>query len=435
MSKLVFTKEMKKDYTILVPTMLPIHFNMIISILKNYGYKVEQLDPADFSTVDFGLKYVHNDICYPAIVVIAQLIEAVESGKYDTDKIALMITQTGGGCRASNYLSLLKKALKKAGYGHIPVISVSLALNKLDEAIKLKFTPGMLLKVAYAILYADLIMLLKNQCLPYEINKGETEKTVSEISKELSDELCRLKVPTYKRVKENYKKILSRFSEIPLKRTDKPKVGIVGEIFVKYSSVGNNQLEEFLNKEGAEVVMPGLFGFLLYCVANQFIDFELYGMNKIKAKIIKKIYNLLINKENDVIKIMKNGFPEFTPQSSFEESRKLIKGYISPGVKMGEGWLLTAEMLELIHSGVKNIICVQPFGCLPNHICGKGMMKTIKEKNKNVNIVAVDYDPGASRVNQENRIKLMLSNAKKTIQTTVQTNENNSEVKKEVSFA
>lgn len=412
MSKSVFTNKMKKEYTILVPTMLPIHFNMMVSILKTYGYNVEQLDASDFSTVDYGLKYVHNDICYPAMVVIAQLIEAIESGKYDTNKTALMITQTGGGCRASNYISLLRKALIKAGYGHIPVISISLALGKLDS-IQLKFTPGMLLKIAYAILYADLIMLLKNQCLPYEIKKGDTENVVNKISGELVSELCRSKIPSYKTVKANYKRILTAFSDIPVKRTSKPKVGIVGEIFVKYSPVGNNHLEEFLNKEGAEVVMPGLFDFILYCVANQFIDNELYGMNGIKSKIVKWAYKILIKKQQELIDTINDGYPEFFPPACFEETRKLIDGYISPGVKMGEGWLLTAEMLELIHADVKNIICVQPFGCLPNHICGKGMMKTIKERNENVNIVAIDYDPGASKVNQENRIKLMLSNTKK----------------------
>ena len=411
MGNSVFTKKMKKDYTILVPTMLPIHFNMMISILKTYGYKVEQLDANDFSTVDYGLKYVHNDICYPAMVVIAQLIEAIESGKYDTNKTALMITQTGGGCRASNYISLLRKALEKAGHGHIPVISISLALGKLDS-MRLKFTPMMLLKIASAILYADLIMLLKNQCLPYEINKGDTERVTEEISATLTDELCHSKLPSYKTVKANYNRILSAFSNIPVRRTNKPRVGIVGEIFVKYSPVGNNHLEEFLNREGAEVVMPGLFDFALYCVANQFIDCELYGMNKGKAKIVKKAYDVLIQKQKDLIEIIETGYPEFAPPACFEDTRQLIKGYISPGVKMGEGWLLTAEMLELIHADVKNIICVQPFGCLPNHICGKGMMKTIKERNENVNIVAIDYDPGASKVNQENRIKLMLSNTK-----------------------
>lgn len=412
MNKSIFTKEMKKDYTILIPTMLPIHFDMIVNILKTYGYNVEQLNASDFSTIDYGLKYVHNDICYPAMVVIAQLIEAIESGKYDTRKIALMITQTGGGCRASNYISLLRKALKKAGYEYIPVISISLTLGKLDT-MQLKFTPGMLLKVAYAILYADLIMLLKNQCLPYETNKGDTETAVKKISNELAKELSGSKFPSYKSVKNNYNRILSLFSDIPVKRTNKPKVGIVGEIFVKYSPVGNNHLEKFLNNEGAEVVMPGLFDFILYCIANQFLDYELYGMNQKKAKIVKIVYKILLKKQQELIHMIKSTYPEFSPPSCFEETRKLIEGYISPGVKMGEGWLLTAEMLELIHADVKNIICVQPFGCLPNHICGKGMLKTIKERNENVNIVAIDYDSGASRVNQENRIKLMLSNTSK----------------------
>lgn len=415
MNKKILMQKIKSEYTILVPTMLPIHFNMIIGILKPYGYKVEQLSEKEFSTVDYGLKYVHNDICYPAMVVIGQLIEAIESGKYDKDKTALMITQTGGGCRASNYISLLKKALIKAGYPQIPVISLSLSFGKIDNNLKLQFTPSMLLKIAYAILYADLIMLLKNQCLPYEINKGDTENTVNKISHLLTCDLAKSKVPTYKKVLKNYTYILEEFSKIPLDKTIKrPKVGIVGEIFVKYSPVGNNGLEEFLNKEGAEVVMPGLFDFLLYCVRNQILDTELYGMNRFKSPIIKFAYKILINKQNELIDAIKN-FPCFSPPTSFEKTRTLIYDYINPGMKMGEGWLLTAEMLELISCDVKNIICVQPFGCLPNHIAGKGMMKKIKENNHNVNIVAIDYDSGASKVNQENRIKLMLSNSKTNI--------------------
>ena len=412
MNKSELTKKLQKDYTILVPTMLPIHFNMIISVMKTYGYNIEQLDADEYYDINFGLKYVHNDMCYPATVVIAQLIEAVESGKYDTDKLALMITQTGGGCRASNYISLLRKALKRAGYENIPVLSISLNFGKLDENT-LSLTPTMLLKIAYAVLYADLIMMLKNQCLPYETVAGETEKTVEAVSKKLADDLISAKFPTYKSVKKNYHYILNEFSKIKRNITAKPKVGIVGEIFVKYSPVGNNHLEEFLIKEGAEVVMPGLFDFALYCVYNQLMDKKLYGTNKLKAAIIRPVYKNLVKKQAELASIITNDYPHFTPASLFDETKNLIQGYISPGMKMGEGWLLTAEMLELIHSGVSNIVCAQPFGCLPNHIAGKGMMKKLKEKNKDVNIVAIDYDPGASKVNQENRIKLMLSNSQR----------------------
>lgn len=401
-----------KDYTILVPTMLPIHFNMIISVLKPYGYKIEQLGAEEFFDINYGLKYVHNDMCYPATVVIAQFIEALESGKYDTEKVALMITQTGGGCRASNYISLLRKALERAGYNNIPVLSVSLNFGKLDENTFSLSLP-MLLKIAYAVLYADLIMLLKNQCLPYEVQKGETEKKVEYISQKLSKELSEAKLPSYKTVRQNYYYILNEFSLIKRNLEKKPKVGIVGEIFVKFSPVGNNRLEEFLIKEGAEVVMPGLFDFALYCVYNQLMDKELYGTNKLKAAFIRPVYKALIKKQTELALIITQNYPHFTPPALFDETKNLVKGYISHGMKMGEGWLLTAEMLELINSGAGNIVCVQPFGCLPNHIAGKGMMKKLKEKNKNVNIVAIDYDPGASKVNQENRIKLMLSNSKK----------------------
>lgn len=407
-----FTKKMRRDYTILVPTMLPIHFNMIISVLKTYGYNIKQLGADEFFDINFGLKYVHNDICYPATVVIAQLIEAIESGKYDKDKVALMITQTGGGCRASNYISLLRKALKRAGYENIPVISISLNFGKLDKTT-LPLTLPMLLKMAYAVLYADLIMMLKNQCLPYETEKGETERIVGAVSEKLIDELCSAKIPSYKQVKKNYFYILSEFAKIKRNITPKAKVGIVGEIFVKFSPVGNNHLEDFLIKESAEVVMPGLFDFALYCVYNQLMDRELYGTNKLKAALIKPVYKALVKKQAELAAIIKENYPDFSPPSLFDETKDLVKGYIGRGMKMGEGWLLTAEMLELIHSGVNNIVCVQPFGCLPNHIAGKGMMKKLRERNEKVNIVAIDYDSGASKVNQENRIKLMLSNSEK----------------------
>ena len=403
-----FTEEMKKDYTILVPTMLPMHFELIISIMSTYGYKMELLRSSGPEIAETGLRYVHNDTCYPAILVIGQFIDALKSGKYDEHKVALILFQTGGGCRASNYIPLLRKALERAGYGYVPVISFSMMGLEKHPGFKigLKELHGLL----YAVTYGDLIMTLQNQCRPYEITKGESEALAERWTKRLGRELGSGRVK-YSRIKENYGRIIRDFAAIPMKKRDAVKVGVVGEIFVKYSPLGNNNLEQFLISEGAEVVVPGLLDFCLYCVFNSVEDYVLYGRNRLSHIAYKIAYRFLCDKKNDMIAAIK-AEGSFDAPTPFEHTVKLANGYISNGTKMGEGWLLTAEMMELAESGVKNIVCTQPFGCLPNHICGKGMMRPIKERNPGVNIVAIDYDAGATKVNQENRLKLMLANAR-----------------------
>lgn len=404
-----FTKEMKQNYTILVPTMLPMHFKMIMQILENYGYKLDLLETSGKEIAECGLKYVHNDTCYPAILVIGQFINALQSGKYDPHKVALMLFQTGGGCRASNYISLLRKALKKAGYEYVPVISFNLV--GLEKHPGFKLTLPILHRMLYGVTFGDLLMLLKNQCKPYELIAGESERLADEWTKRLTDEMQQKGRLSYKTIKENYSKIIDDFAAIQKNKVQKVKVGVVGEIFVKYSPLGNNNLEDFLVSEGAEVTVPGLLDFCLYCVYNNILDYKLYGRNRITHFFAKFAYRFLTKKQQDVIDIIKEE-GSFNPPTPFDHTRTLTQGYINTGAKMGEGWLLTAEMLELAESGVKNIVCTQPFGCLPNHICGKGMMKPIKEKNQGVNIVAIDYDASATAINQENRIKLMLANAK-----------------------
>ena len=407
---ILFTEEMRKTHTILIPTMLPMHFKMISSILNASGYKTELLDNLNSRELtECGLKYVHNDTCYPAILVIGQFINALQSGKYDIDHVALILMQTGGGCRASNYISLLRKALKKAGFEKVPVISLN--FTGVENHPGFQLTIPILHRMLYGVLYADLLMLLKNQCLPYEMNKGDSENLAGRLTEELAAELAHTKRLKYKDILKNYLRIIEAFKAVPCKRTNKVKVGIVGEIFVKYSPLGNNNLEKFLIGEGAEVVVPGLLDFCLYCVYNGLVDTKLYGINKLKSGFTKIAYRFLIKKQKDIIKAVNNK-SDFTPPGYFDHTRTLVKGYINLGTKMGEGWLLCAEMLELVEMGVKNIVCTQPFGCLPNHIAGKGMMKPIKEKNPDVNIVAIDYDPGATQINQENRIKLMLANVK-----------------------
>jgi len=397
---------MRRDYTILVPSMLPMHFKLLINILNASGYRVEMLENSGKEVTDAGLHFVHNDACYPALLVIGQFISALESGQYDPHKVALMITQTGGGCRASNYISLLRKAIERAGYGYIPVISF--AFPQLEKNPGFRLTLPLLHRLLYSVTYGDLLMCLLNQCRPYEIQKGASQALADRWTDELSREIAAGRI-RYAQVKRNYAKIVRSFAEIPRRNEKKIKVGIVGEIFVKFSPLGNNNLENFLLSEGAETVMPGLFDFLLYCVYNGVLDAELYGLRRMKALGSKLLYKLLIKKQEDIRRVVAEG--GLTPPCSFEHTRTLPKGYMGMGAKMGEGWLLTAEMLELIESGIGNIICAQPFGCLPNHIVGKGVMKRIREKNAGANIVAIDYDPGATRINQENRIKLMLANA------------------------
>ena len=405
----VFTQEMKRTHTILVPNMLPMHFQMIGRVLERVGYKVELLETSGPQIAETGLKYVHNDTCYPAILVIGQFIHALQSGKYDPDRVALILFQTGGGCRASNYIHLLRKALEKAGLGHVPVISLSMA--GLEKHPGFQLTLPLVMKMMYGVLYGDLLMTLVNQCKPYEVEKGSAQALADRWTRQLAGELTARSTGGYRRVKPNYRRILDQFAAIPMERRDTLKVGVVGEIFVKYSPLGNNNLEQFLVDEGAEVVIPGLMDFCLYCVYNNMLDHQLYGMQKLSQPAYRAAYQYLVGKERDMIAaIAAHG--RFTPPTLFTRTVSLVQGTISMGVKMGEGWLLTAEMLELADKGVGNIVCTQPFGCLPNHICGKGMMKPIKEKNPAINIVAIDYDAGATRVNQENRLKLMLANAR-----------------------
>ena len=406
-SFVAFTEEMKKDYKILVPNMLPVHFKLLSCVFKTYGYDFELIEETGSDIAEIGLKYTHNDTCYPAILVIGQFMKALLSGKYDLNKTALVMFQTGGGCRASNYISLIRKALKKAGMEHIPVISFS--FSGMEKHPGFKLPVKLMYSMVYAVLYGDLMMSMSNQIKPYEKNKGEAEKLVDKWTQKLGNELGIGGKIRYKKVLENYRKIALDFRNIPVSDKTAVKVGIVGEIFVKYSPLANNCLEQFLINEGAEPVVPGLADFCLYCVYNSVKQFELYEKKNIKYPIFKFVYNLLKRKRQDISDVMtENGFDGLTP---FDEVVKMADGLINTAVKMGEGWLLTAEMMELANSGCKNIVCTQPFGCLPNHICGKGMMKPIKDVCPDVNIVAVDYDAGASKVNQENRLKLMLSNA------------------------
>lgn len=406
--RLLFTEQMRDEYTILIPQMLPIHFNFIMRIMKREGYNIELLTSTSPSIVTQGLQSVHNDTCYPALLVIGQMMDAVESGKYDINKIALMITQTGGGCRASNYIHLLRKALKKRGLEHIPVISFNLA--GMEKNPGFSFTPKMIVKMLGAVVYGDLLMLLSNQTRPYEIVKGETDKLVEKWTDELLSRNLSIR-----HLSRTLEEITQSFTQIQVNRTPKVRVGIVGEIYIKYAPLGNNNLEQFLATQDCEVTVPGLLDFIIFMGDHHLVDTKKYKIKYGKAIVSGALKVIMAKFQKKLIKAVSK-FPEFRAPADFETIKSLTKGYLSDGNKMGEGWLLTGEMLELIHSGTENIICTQPFGCLPNHIVGKGMIRAIRKNHPNSNIVAIDYDPGATKANQENRIKLMLSIARENLE-------------------
>ena len=411
-NRISFTKEMKKDYTILIPDMASIHFKLLKSVLQSAGYKVAILRNEGPRVVEEGLKYVHNDTCYPALLVIGQMIDALKSGKYDLNKTALLISQTGGGCRASNYLYLLRKSLKKAGLEHVPVISFNVA--GLEKNSGFKLTLPLIRKLIVSIAYGDLLMLLDNQAKAYEVKKGDSNNLVDNWIEKLSTQFRKNKGFKNTQLRSNFKTIAKSFSQVPILLEEKTKVGIVGEIYVKYSKLANNHLEDFLHEEDCEVMVPGLMSFLIFTIDNKLEDINIYGGSKIAYKISSIIKNALTDLENIIIQTVKK-YTDFNAPSPYEHLKSLAKDIIGYGCKMGEGWILTAEMVDLIKSGYENIVCAQPFGCLPNHIVGKGMIRKIRDIYENANIVPIDYDPGATKVNQENRLKLMLAVAKEKL--------------------
>lgn len=400
-----FTPEMKSTHKILIPDMLPTHFAILSQVLNQNEFDTEVLHNSSRNVIDEGLKHVHNDTCFPALCVCGQFIDALKSGKYDLEHTAVIVPQTGGGCRASNYLSLIRKALKTE-FPSVPVVSLNFSGFEKDSS--LPFTLGLLLKLAYAVSYGDLIVSLYNQCKPYEKNIGESES----VRKKCIDNIVEAcKSSDYRKFKKHVKFIAQAYAEIPLNKVKKTKVAIVGEIYIKYSPLGNNDLEKFLLSENCEVKSPFLLDFVMYCIVNIINDNSFFGY-KVKGLIVYKIlYAILRKMERDKNKIILK-YTDFNKLHDFQEVRKLADKVINQKVKMGEGWLIGAEMAINIESGINNIVCAQPFGCLPNHIVAKGISRKIKEMYPKANIVAVDYDPSATRVNQENRIKLMLTTAK-----------------------
>ncbi len=407
----VFTEDMKKTHTILIPNMAPVQFRILAAAMEYKGYKVELLGNCGSQVSELGLKYVHNDTCYPALLVIGQFLDALNSGKYDLDHTALIITQTGGGCRASNYIFLLRKALEKAGYGNIPVLSLN--FSGLEKGNSLPMDLTFIRMALAAIYYGDLLVALKAQTAPYETHPGDAAALQEKWLTSICDWVLHGKGFSQREMKAAMPKIAAEFAAIPVHRVPKVKVGVVGEIYVKYSPLGNNDLENFLATQDCEVNLPGLMGFVQYCAYNPSETARLYGGSFLEKHVSDLILGYIAQMEKVIISALKdNGYHAPLP---FSELTKLTEGLISKGDKMGEGWLLTAEMAELIRAGYENIVCAQPFGCLPNHICGKGMINKLRELYPQANITPIDYDPSATRVNQENRIKLMLAVARERL--------------------
>jgi predicted nucleotide-binding protein (sugar kinase/HSP70/actin superfamily) len=407
--KILFTQEMRSKHTILAPQMSPIHFQFLQEAFKTSGYNLEVLPSVDKMAVDEGLKYVNNDACYPSILVTGQLMEALRSGKYDLDNTSLIISQTGGGCRATNYIGFIRKALTDAGFSHIPVISLN-ALG-LEKNPGFTLTPGLINKSLIAMVYGDLLMRVLYRVRPYEKIKGSANKLYN-----MWVEKCKESVRTGKHnlFKKIIRGIVRDFDNLETVNTKKPRVGLVGEILVKFHPTANNNIVDVIEKEGAEAVMPDLTDFLLYCAYNENFKYR-YLSSSFKKFLVNNAVIAGIEFFRREMKKVLTKSKRFEPPQSIYKLAASVKDILSLGNHTGEGWFLTAEMVELLNSGVQNIVCMQPFACLPNHVTGKGMIKELKRRYPLANIVAVDYDPGASEVNQLNRIKLMLSAAFKNL--------------------
>ncbi len=403
-----FTKKMKDDgYTILAPQMAPIQFDLVKHAFNKCGYNFVILDNDNKAAVNTGLKYVNNDACYPSTIVVGQMIEALLSGEYDLDKTALLITQTGGGCRATNYIGFIRRALAKANMSHIPVISLSFGIEKNSG---FKVPPSLIVNGMYALVIGDLFMKLIYATRPYEIEKGSTEKLYQQYKEKVIEEING-KGLNKKSTTALCKEIVEAFDSLPRSSEVKPKVGVVGEILVKFSPMANNKIIDLLEAEGAEGVMPDFLDFLYYCFYNGYFKVDNYNAGFKTAITSALLLRIMDYFRKPLVKALSNS-THYNGPADIKQLGEMASKYVSLGNQSGEGWFLTGEMLELINSGVKNIVCVQPFGCLPNHVVGKGVIKTLRTDHEDANIVAIDYDPGASEVNQLNRIKLMLSTAK-----------------------
>ena len=413
--RVIFTEEMRKDYTIICPQMSPIHFELLVPAFRAAGYNLVIPDVPSRECVDVGLKYVNNDACYPSLIVIGQIMSAVMSGKYDLSKTAILISQTGGGCRATNYIGFIRRALTKAGHPDIPVISINMV--GLEKNPGFKLTPSLIQHGLYALEFGDIFMRCLYRVRPYEKVPGSANALHEKWKKRVIDFVGNTKILSHRKYRKMCRQIIRDFDNLPMTDEKKPRVGVVGEILVKFLPAANNYIVDLLESEGAEAVVPDLTDFLLYCCYNQNFKADYLGAT---AKS-KRINNMLIRFFEWLRKDARDELAKskhFEPTAYIQDLAKQAEHIVSCGNQTGEGWFLTGEMLELIAQGATNIVCAQPFACLPNHIVGKGVIKEIRHEYPGANIVAIDYDPGASEVNQLNRIKLMLSTAQKNLKKT-----------------
>ena len=407
----VFTEEMRKKYTILCPQMSPIHFSILEPAFNACGYNLVVVNTEDRKAVDMGLKFVNNDACYPSLIVVGQMMDALLSGKYDLNRTAIIMTQTGGGCRASNYVGFFRRALRKANMEQIPVISLNLSGLESNPGFKLSY--NLLKRALFGLVFGDIFMRCLYRMRPYEKEPGSANALHERLEKKCIAFVAGPKA-TYAGYKKLCREIIQEFDRLPITDEKKPRVGVVGEILVKFLPAANNHLVDLLEAEGAEAVVPDLMDFLLYCFYNQNFKAENLGTKKSTAAL-SNLANSFLEMIRGTARAEFEKSQHFDPPAHIQDLGKMAKDIVSLGNQTGEGWFLTGEMLELIHSGTSNIVCTQPFGCLPNHVVGKGVIKEIRHQYPLANIVAIDYDPGASEVNQLNRIKLMLSTAQKNL--------------------
>ncbi|OQA62979.1 MAG: R-phenyllactate dehydratase activator [Spirochaetes bacterium ADurb.Bin269] len=405
--RVVFSKDMKKKYTILAPQMSPIHFRILQHAFEYSGFNLVILPDVDTKAVDTGLQYVNNDACYPSIIVAGQMISALKSGNYDLDRVALMITQTGGGCRATNYIGFIRRALADIGWAHIPVISLS--AQSLEKNPGFRITPALLHRSMMALMIGDLLMRVLYRTRPYESVPGSANELYEKYNERAIEQIKSLSISGYNRLVRD---IVRDFDALPLRMVRKPRVGVVGEILVKFHPTANNDIFSVIEREGCECVVPDLADFLFYSFINGVYKHKKLAFPKSSERNAHLLVWFLERYRAQMKKSLAAS-KRFTPPESIYHLQDLVDDIVQLGNMTGEGWFLTAEMVELIHSGVPSIACVQPFACLPNHVTGKGMIKELRRRFPESNIAAIDYDPGASEVNQLNRLKLLLANAPK----------------------
>ena len=409
-NKVEFTKEMRQKHTILIPQMSPIHFDILEDAVNSEGYNFKVLSKVTQQDIEEGLRYVNNDACFPSIITIGQIMNALKSGEYDLNNVSIALSQTGGGCRATNYIAFLRKALKEANMGHVPVVSIS--ATGIEKNSGLKITLPLVRKALMALIYGDLLMRVLYRVRPYEVIKGSSNELYNKWNN-----ICKKSVANgkYKEFKENINNIVKEFDSLELHNTIKPKVGIVGEILVKFHPDANNHIVDVIESEGAEAVMPDLLDFFLYCSYDERAKYE-YLSGSYVAKLVGDVVINYIENFRKPLREALNNSNRFTAPERISNLAKGAEPILSTANQTGEGWFLTGEMVELLQHGVNNIICTQPFACLPNHVTGKGMIKELKRRYPKSNIIPIDYDPGASNVNQINRIKLMLATAFKNLE-------------------